>query len=228
MCGWGLAWPLLLAPLAAFGTYHALRMFLRIGKLPKSSQYAACIAITLLLSGAAMGMHYEQPSPGSMDKDRWEAMNWISGNTPKDASVYVLYSHVYSQTSSLYNTQRRTYFLELQQFAGMLNSLGSTGELNRTSYVTIPSDSGPNFPYRTGLFSFDRHIATTKTSDNIDICSADYYLIDKAFPQQELTQANLYLMRLLLGGNSTTEYDSPSAAVLRNNNKDDYCIGKQA
>ncbi|MBI2143971.1 hypothetical protein HYU17_02360 [Candidatus Woesearchaeota archaeon] len=226
-----LAWPLFLAPLAAFGTYQAARLALTplLKRFPKSNAYAGYLtytAIAIILGAAVVASHYEKPSQGSIDKGRWDAMRWLAENTPKDAKAYVLYSHVYSQTSSLYNTERQTYFLELQPFISMINQLSSTGELNRTSYVTIPSDSGPGFPYRTGLFSFGRHIPTTKTSDHTDICSADYYLIDKAFPEPALTQANLYFMQQFIKANMTVEYDSPAAAVLRNRNKGGNCFAQ--
>lgn len=222
-----LAWPILLAPLAAFGIYQIARIVLMplLKNAPKNSSFIFYAILAVALSAAVMATHYEQPSSGSMGKDRWDAMKWVAENTPKDAKVYVLYSHVYSQTSTLYNTQRQTYFLELNSFIPAINQLAATGTLNRTMYVTIPSDSGPGFPYRTGLFSFDRHSSTTKTGGNVDICFADYYLIDKAFPEQPLTQANLYLMQQFAKANMTIEHDSPAAAILKNSNPGGDCIG---
>ncbi len=220
-----LAWPLLLAPLAAFGTYQLIKIavlpFLR--KILKETALPTFYAaVAIILSIGVIASYYEPPSDGGIGADRWNAMRWISANTPGNATVYVLYSHAFSQTSTLYSTERRTYFLELQNFVSIINQIVVSGTFNRMTPVTIPSDSGPSFPYRTGPFSFGRHISTTKTSDVIDICSAGYYLIDKALGDQTLTQANLYLFQQFLRANMSIVHDTPSAAVLRNNGGD--CI----
>lgn len=221
-----LAWPLLLAPLAAFGTYQLIRMavlpFLRkIIKDAAPTMFYAAVAA--MLSIGVIAAYYEPPSSGGIGADRWNAMRWIADSTPGNATVYVLYSHAFSQTSALYSTERRTYFLEFPTFAGIINQLVANGTFNRMTPVTIPSDSGPGFPYRTGSFSFDRHISTTKTSDMIDICSAGYYLIDKALGDQALTQANIYFLQQFVNKGMTVEYDTPAAIVLRNHGGD--CIG---
>ncbi|MBI2142990.1 hypothetical protein HYU20_01460, partial [Candidatus Woesearchaeota archaeon] len=193
-----LAWPLLLAPLAAFGAYQLIKIallpFLK-NMLRDSTLPIFYAAVATIISVVVIASYYEPPSSGGIGADRWNAMMWIADSTPANSTVYVLYSHAFSQTSTLYSTERMTYFLELPNFASIINQVVANGTFNRMTPVTIPSDSGPNFPYRTGAFSFGRHIATTKTSDVIDICSANYYLIDKALGDQTLTQANLYLLQ---------------------------------
>lgn len=222
-----LAWPLLLAPLAAFGTYQLIRIavvpFLR-NILRNTARTIFYAAVAAMLSIGVIASYYEPPSSGGIGADRWNAMRWIADGTPSNATVYVLYSHAFSQTSTLYSTERKTYFLEFPNFASIINQIVADGTFNRMTPVTIPSDSGPGFPYRTGLLSFGRHISTTETSDTVDICSVQYYLIDKAFAEQALAQANLFLMQQFLKANMTVEYDSQSAAVLKNNNPGGDCI----
>ena len=180
----------------------------------------SCCAPELLLCSAP------QSSPAIMKRHlqaAWAkavgAMEWIAKNTPQDAWVYALFSPYFGQTSALYNTQRNVYFLEGETFRKMLEKLRNTGKIDRTTLVTIPSDSGVGFPYRKGLLSFGTNTMNTKTSDTIDICSANYYLIDK-----EVGDANLYLMQRFLQANMSIEYDGPSAAVLKNSYPGGDCV----
>lgn len=216
-----LAWPLFLAPLAGFGAYQTIKFLQQ--RFFKNSNHIIYVAVAIIISTAVIAKYYEEPSTGSVGKGQWDAMKWVSENTPEDATVYVTFSPLYFQTSSLYNTQRRTYFLEQPNYIMLVSKLAEGSSDARMTPVTIPSDSGPGFPYRTGLLSFDRHITTTKTSDIIDICSADYYIIDKAFESQIPPQANPRL--LLQNAGLTIELDNSQATVLKNNNKGGDCIG---
>lgn len=218
-----LFWPIFLAPLAGFGTYQLLRPLLaRLGK--NASPLLAVAIITALLSTGVVARYYAPPSTGSMSQFHWEAMNWISENTPKDARVYVLYSQVYSQTSVLYNTERISYFLELNNYNKIIQDLGQNGSFEREHYVTAAADSGAGLPYRKSLLSFGRH--TGFLGGQFDICYANYYIVDKAFGenQQVLGQVNTLLLQKLLKANATLEYQNQWLAILKNKNVGGDCI----
>lgn len=224
-----LFWPVTLAPLAGFGLYQLSRVALSPIKASAAAKgaitLAAAVGVTAALSIAILVMSYSSPSTGSMDNDHWEAMRWIAENTPKDTTVYVPFSYTYSQTSMLYNTERVNYFLEYSEFVKLITSLAEKRSFVRKTLVSVAADSGAGFPYRTGLFSFGQQ--TSESPLVIDMCSADYYLIDIAFPKQaeQLAQASLYLQQSFLKANMTVEYQNQWVSVIKNNNRGGDCIG---
>ncbi|MBI2140943.1 hypothetical protein HYU16_00815 [Candidatus Woesearchaeota archaeon] len=218
-----LFWPITLAPLAGFGIYQLVRLFLS-PVLKKFNMFIAAAAITALLGAAVLAVYYEPTSGGGMTKEHWEAMRWIADNTPKEATVYVPFSLMYSQTSVLYNTERKNYFLDIPEFAEAINKLITTGKFDRMLTVTYTSDSGSGLPYRKGLFSFGQHTQDTVIRGPVDICSADYYLIDRSSPQPALQQASLYLIQQFLNANMSAEYENQYLTVLRNNGIGGDCI----
>ncbi|MBI2549610.1 hypothetical protein HYV83_00325 [Candidatus Woesearchaeota archaeon] len=228
-----LFWPITLAPLAGFGAYQLTKIACtasgRVMKLKGFNLFAVAVVVAAVLSTAITATYYNPPSKGSMNINHWEAMKWLSENAPKDARVYVPYSHVYSQTSVLYNTERVSYFLGLETFIDMIRQLVSQGRFNKTMIVTTAADTGAGLPYRTGLLSFDQHTKHVSAEGaRIDICTVDYYLIDKSMPEQALSQANMFLLQRFLASNMTVEYDNPYVTVLRNteaNKAGGDCIG---
>ncbi len=220
-----LFWPITLAPLAGFGIYQLLRIILKFANKGIST-FAVAVVAAAILSAAVIAAYYNAPSPGIMDKDHWEPMRWIAENTPKDAQVFMLYSYVYSQTSTTYNTERVNYFLELPDFASLVNGYAQNRSFDRMVKVTVPSDSGAEFPYRKGLLSFGQLNNETMTGRTVDICSADYYVADLAFPQQQLTQATMLLVQKFMAANMTAVYQNPAVIVLKNNNFGGDCLGK--
>ncbi len=225
-----LFWPISLAPLAGFGLYQAIKPAARlIGK--KGSSFTAVAVITVLLGAFVVTAYYKEPSPVQMPKQHWEALRWIAENAPEDAKVWVMYSPTYSQTSILYNDEHVNYFVERQEEANMLNQAAAnngTGQVGRTWQASIATDSGAGLPYRKGLLSFERHTSDTATNGKFDICSADYYLVDFAFPEQEqgFAQLNIYITKLLLANNITAAYQNEYLAILKNNNKGGECLAR--
>lgn len=219
-----LFWPITLAPLAGFGIYQLVRLFLS-PVMKRLNMFIAASAIAALLGAAVLAFYYEPTSSGAMTKEHWEAMRWIAHNTPKEATVYVPFSLMYSQTSVLYNTERKNYYLDINEFAGAINSLLRTKKFDRMLTVTYTSDSGSGLPYRKGLFSFGQHTQDTIIRGPVDICSADYYLIDRSSPQPALQQANLYLIQQFLNSTMTVAYENQYLTVLRNNKTGGDCIG---
>lgn len=220
-----LFWPITLAPLAGFGIYQLLRIILKAAKA-KVSAFTVAVAVAAVLSTAVLAAYYTAPSGGSMDKDHWEPMRWIAENTPKDAQVFMLFSYVYRQTSSTYNTERVNYFLELPDFASLINGYAQKNSFDRIVRVTVPSDSGAEFPYRKGLLSFGQLNNSTMTGRMVDICSADYYVADLASPEQQLNQATMLLVQKFVAANLTVVYQNPAVIVLKNNNFGGDCLGK--
>jgi len=217
-----LFWPITLAPLAGFGAYQLIRLVLNM-IYKKANMIIVAAVVMIILSAGVMAAFYKPDYSGGPDKAHWDAMRWIAENTPKNATVYTLYSQLYSQTSILYNDERPTYFLEGNEFVDTFNNFLQTGKFNRTMYVTYASDTGAGLPYRTGLFSFGQHIKDTVVGGPVDICSANYYLIDEALPDK-LAQANNYIMQQFLKANMTVEYNGSSVFVLNNNNVSGDCI----
>ncbi len=220
-----LFWPITLAPLAGFGIYQLLRMILKLANKGISA-FAVAVAVAAVLSVAVVALKYSEPSPGIMDSDHWEPMQWIAENTPKDAQVFMLYSYVYGQTSATYNTERVNYFLELPDFAKLINGYSQNKVFDRMVRVTVPSDSGAEFPYRKGLLSFGQLNNETMTGRTVDICSADYYVADRAFAQEQLVQATTLLVQKFAAANMTVVYQNPAVVVLKNNNFGGDCLAQ--
>ncbi len=218
-----LFWPITLAPLAGLGLYYLLKLALKAVKKEKSL-LAVAIILTAVLSIAILLLYYRTPSQGSMSPYHWEAMRWIAENTQKEAKVYVLYSDLYSQTSVLYNTERVSYFLELPTFIESIKNYVNNGSFSRKMLVTFASDSGAGFPYRKGLLRFGQRVKDVHTSGTVDICSLDYYLVDKSVQQQTISQANLYLLQKFIMANMTVAYDNQAVTVLKNNNVGGDCL----
>jgi hypothetical protein len=219
-------WPITLAPLAGFGIYQLLKIISGLIPTAKEKLPYISIALAIILCIAAVKIYYTEPSPGSMDSYRYEPMKWVAENTPQDTRVFAFYSFVYAQTSALYNTQRVTYFMELDTLAKLMNGMTANGTINRTVQVTIASDSGIGFPNRKGILNYGQRIYDTPTGGLIDICNASYYIIDRAFPTnaQQIAQANMYLLQRFLNGNMTVVFDNNAVTVLKNDKQNGDCF----
>lgn len=224
-----LFWPITLAPLAGFGLYQLLRIVLApIGKgIAKGVSTSTAAAVAAGIIGLALlSAYYSEPSRGSLDNEHWEALRWVAGNTPEDARVYVLSSYVYDQTSVLYNTERVNRYLEMRDSIKIINSIVEKRSFNRTIYMTVASDSGAGFPGRKGILNFEGQGQATSSGGVFDMCDADYYIIDLAFPQQAqaLAQLNSFLLQSFTRANMTVEYQNQLVTILKNNNAGGDCI----
>ena len=205
-------WPITLAPLFAFGFYQAIKF------VHKKLDVIQSAGIALIITGIVLFYLYIPAPPGAMDKARWDGMAWIAENTPSDAVIYVLYSDVYQQSSSLYNTKRVTRLIDINDLAASVNQQ----QLRRDFNTALPFDGAVGLPYRQGL-GFGFHKGEKELGGRYDLCSADYFLVDKASTQ--VSQINQQIEALLLQHSVSVAYSSSGVSVLRNENPGGDCLG---
>jgi hypothetical protein len=156
-----------------------------------------------------------------MDKQRWDAMQWIRQNTPEDAMIYFFYGDLYQQSSILYNTHRISTLVHLEDYVQAL----SNNTIKRSYDSMRASDSGARFPYKKNFFSYRFHTDEIKW-ENPDFCTMDYFVFDKVTGYQQRAQIIQYNMAIreavLKSGEEA--YSNEFVSIVKNNNKGGDCI----
>jgi hypothetical protein len=122
------------------------------------------IVLTCIL---AFSFYTPLNAPSIITKPTWDAIRWISTQTPKDSTI--LFYGDFWQAGALFSAQRITDIVtveSLQNFGRFVN-------------VNTVNDRNCDFPVRTGIFSFGSRLNETKFAGTIrgDVCSYDYHAI---------------------------------------------------
>jgi hypothetical protein len=167
-------WPIYLS------VFLGLLIFVILTKVAKMRlPLRTCAFISIALT-ALLAHQYYAPIDGAglASPDAWRAMEWVARETPKDATVLYVYGDAYSQAGVLFNTQRLSSAVLVDDYVSMAQS----GGLRRTVQTERISDRTNAYPYRTGAFTFGFH----QFEDNVtvrgpeDICTFDYLVFDTA------------------------------------------------
>jgi len=215
-------WPIYLSVFLGLLLYFVFTNVLKRKLAPRT---CAIISIVLI---AVLAHQYYVPlgSPGMLIKEGWQGIEWVAHETPKDATVLYVYGDAYSQAAILFNTQRMTDIILIDDYAAMAQA----GQFKRTVQTERLFDHTNALPYRKGLFSFGFH----QTEDAVqargptDICTFDYFVLDKVSRTPAAAQFNLAIAQFLqTTANFTKAYENPGVLVLKNPHPGGECLGPQ-
>ncbi len=183
-----------------------------------------CAIVSIVLT-ALLANHYyaETGGPGILFKEGWKGMEWVSKSTPKNATILYVYGDAYNQAAILFNTQRISDVILVDDFVSMAQS----GALRRRVNTESLFDHTNALPYRKGLFDFGFHW----TEDNVqargemDLCGFDYYAFDKVSRIQGAAQYNQVIAsHFVTRANFTKAYENDGVIILKNPNPGGDCI----
>jgi len=230
-------WPLYLSIFFGFGLYILLKLIIKKWNfIHITSIFVVLLFIfsgTVNLPAIARTDIQQIPyipqmnletSRGIMNPVHWEALQWLSKNTEKEATIYFFYGDIYSQDALLRNSKRTHYQVDPENFISTLQNR----EIKRNYISELPGDSGGNIMKRESFFEFT-NLAETKPREfffgSKDICQFDYYVVDKVSRQQVLAQYNLLIAQNLLNKTYINlVFENQIVVILKNDNPGDDCI----
>tara|TARA_B100001964_G_scaffold59471_1_gene67532 strand:+ start:57143 stop:58819 length:1677 start_codon:yes stop_codon:yes gene_type:complete len=233
-------WPIYLSVFFGFGLYALLKFIIRKWNFT----YTAVIFIvfSLLFVGMVKFPIIKQTSynvipsipyanvptgPGIMNPLHWEALEWISKNTPEDSKAYFFYGDIYSQDALLRNSKRFHAQVVPDDFIDAINKR----EIRRVYDTEFPGDSGGGIITRPSFFSFYNKENTLDEDlfGKKDICQFDYYIFDKASRQEAFAQYNLLIANEMVTKNFIEPvFENQLIVILKNNNPGDDCIEERS
>lgn len=224
-------WPLYLAIFFGLGVYTILKFVIKKWKTAYSLGLGMVFLVLFAGVVKAPGiLQYQKigASPGLMDSYHWNALSWIKDNTPEDAVVYFFYGDIYAQSAVLRNTQRKHYLISYSDYGDAL----SKGIIKRSYSSRLGGDpGGVHYAYRKSLFSYGYHFEeelNNTDSRKMDICSFDYYVIDRYSRQQPVAQYNQLIREVLLKNDFMEEvFSNEVASVLKNNGAGKDCLPEE-
>lgn len=216
--------PIILAVFAGIGIYYGLKMFVKDWKF----SFSIVLSVMLIISVTAIFMTH-QNFTGWMVQERWSAMTWIKSNTPEDSRVLYLYGDGYEQHNPLASTKRYNFRL----LTDSMIEAAQNGSIRR-AYIArdITGMCSVMEPYRKSLIEYGfyaREKPYVNAHQNVDICSFNYYFIEKGSARiPQLAQYNIAIgSELLKHGWITEAYSNRFVSVLKNNNPGVNCIGNE-
>ena len=178
-------WPIFLA------LFFGITVFYVTSLIKKYRPIVSFIVALLFLAYFATAYIDKISTQGIMDPYHWQQLMWIKDNADKDAKIFYVYGDMFYQSALLYNSERVSYIVEPNSYAEALNNQ----TINRFYRAYTASHSSGSYPYRISFTQFGHHALEPeyKKSDNRDICTFDYYVIDiipQASRQPALIQYN--------------------------------------
>jgi hypothetical protein len=182
----------------------------------------------ILFSVVLISVVEVQSSPGMMHPALWEQLNWLKENTPETADIFYFHGDIYSQNSLFRNSQRRTYYVQTQDFIGTLQNQS----VKRFYHTRLSGGTAAGLPYKQeGFLKFGDHQDETRKEGStywlapMDVCNFDYYVFDKFSQQPMLAQYNMYLGSVMVQ-NLWMEvvFDNQAYTIMKNNKKGEECI----
>ncbi len=183
-------------------------------------------AIASIVLTAILANHYyaEMGGPGILFKEGWNGMEWVAKSTPANATILYVYGDAYNQAAILFNTQRISDVIIVDDFVSMAQS----GALRRRVKTESLFDHTNALPYRKGIFDFGFHW----TEDNVqargemDLCGFEYYAFDKVSRIQGAAQYNQVIAsHFVQNANFTKAYENEGVIILKNPNPGGDCLG---
>ena len=221
-------WPVFFMIFFGFGTYFLLNLFIK--KLKKYKSVIITI-MTLIMIVLSIKLYYTPTSPNSLivNKDMWDGMQWIQNNVPKESSTLIVYGDSYSQYGVYLMFGRLIHEINDDDYINKLNKGIIVNE-----YVIREFIHGYDYFVRKGLFSFEPvklgkpEWEQTRGWENTDLCSFDYYVIDKLSRYKEVIDYNLKIRQTLLNSGHFEEvFSNGWYIILKNEKPEEDCIGKQ-
>jgi len=220
-------WPIFLSFLIGFGIYYLLKLLIKEWKLVYSVGVAAIIILLIAVNSVPYVPHYNKiETNGLMDQYHWEMFKWIEKNTEKNSKIYFFYGDIYNQDALLRNAKRTHYQVIPEDYIDAIKSR----EIRRFYDTEVPGDGGGGAPYRKSFFSFGfklDELPQDYLSGKKDICSFNYYVLDKVSRQPILAQYNLLIAYELLNKGAAKVFENQALIIMKNNKAGDECIEKK-
>ena len=236
-----LFWVIYLSFFFGFALYYLLKIAVK--KI--NVIYPFIISVVILLISAYHIYGNTKIGPGIMNQYDWDALKWISENTPKDAWIYYFYSDTLANNAPLYNSKRVSFNIRPKSFIEGLQSQ----EIKREYWFGL-ADGPTVYPHKTGPLSFcyfDHELKPKNGSvecskeyrglgngfESIplqdlqkNLCGIEYYHFTKASREPVLAQYNLAIRDFLLRNSWIEEvYSNPLVSILKNNKPGVDCFG---
>ena len=225
-------WPVFFMLFFGFAIYFILNLNF-IKKYLKHYSNEAMVIVSLLLLVLSINYYYAAPNPSSLivNQDIWNGMQWVQQNIPEnieDNSILVVHGDSYQQVGTFLMFGRIIYQIKDEDYLAKLN----TGQVSK-NYVIRKFIHGYDYFKRTGFFTFEPiklgkpEWEETRGWEETDLCSFDYYVIDKPSRFPQVTAYNLKIRETLLKNNNFEEVFSNSwYSILKNNNPGADCLGE--
>lgn len=229
--------PIFAAFFAGYAVYFGISLLKNVNKNFKVNELGIFV-LFIIIAGIIYGTLY-QPYPakeGLFNKYIWDGFKWIQSETPNDSNVLFLYGDSYTQTNMLQYIKRRPFFVYTDEVQKQVSS----GKLERYQMIEPISSI---FIYQKGPLNFEgllnsqegydssgqniEHFRTFVLNRKQDICSFDYYVIDKYsnVPVAITNFNNVFKETALKNKWFAIAYDNPFLTILKNNKPGDDCLG---
>ena len=221
-------WPILFMPIFGLGIYYLLNKVTK-NVVEEKSQWIFT-GVTLIFIFLSVFMYYTAPSPNSLvvNKEMWDGMQWVKHTVPEESSILIIHGDSYQQHGIflmfgkiIYQIKDEDYFSKLQR-----------GEIMQNCTIR-KFVHGYDYSKRTGLFSFEPvklgkpEWEQTRGWEETDLCSFEYYVIDKPSRFKEVIEYNQKIAQTLLtSGHFNTMFNNRWYIVLKNEKPGEDCHGK--
>ncbi len=219
-------WPIYFSFFLGLGLYTLIKFVPT--KFKSISVFSLGILFTLALSNLlvipSLPTYNKIVSSGLMDTSHWQAFQWLSQNTPKDAKLYFFYGDIYTQDAILRNSKRFHALIVPEDFISALQNR----TVKRVYWSEIPGDHAAGAPYFKSFLKIGLHFRENTNplllQDYLDVCIFDYFIFDKASRQQVLAQYNLFIANEMLNKGAQKVFENNAVVILKNNKQGADCI----
>ena len=216
-------WPIHLSVFLGLTIYFLLKISIKEWKI----FYSVLISI-ILTASATYGYYHKTTNNGIISDYHWSQIEWVKGNTPKDAKLLYFYGDPYSQEAVLWNLKRVSFRVSMDDFVNALKEK----KIRREYTADIAAADDAALLYRKSAFSFGYHakeVDPSYFSDKKDICGFDYFVFDKVGRQQVLADYNLLIANeLIKSGLVQPVFDNGAVLILKNNKLGGNCIEERS
>jgi len=199
------AWPAYLA------VFFGITLYFIIKKFTRNTLIIAIVGIAL--AGFFVQQNYQTLNAEIIYDQQWEGIEWLYANTDPMATVLFLYGDSYDQWVRMV---KRPAFLAS---ASDLVAMAQSGTLRRMVQIEPFVVNDVYLLYRKSFFEFGRHAKEQNITifpAKFDLCSYDYYVIDRRSAYQpQLAQLNVQFANLFLAHNMTMQFQNDHLVILK-------------
>jgi len=179
-----------------------------------------------------------QGKEGLFNKDMWDGFKWINENTQLNSNVLLLYGDSYDQVNMLRFIKRNPFIVQIGEIQKQISENTIERKQNIRPIYNL-------FIYKKDIFSFGDLLEEQEKYDDtdqdmehfynyvmgrtkpMDLCSFDYYIIDKHSRYPVLiSNFNNRFKELALNKNwFSIAYENNFLTILKNDKKGAECIG---
>ncbi len=231
-----------------FGFFFGLALYYGLKMLIKNWKTAYSAGIALILTVLFASSSFGQTHGSLVDKNSWEAMEWLSQNSAQDKIIYVFDAGRMQQSSILYNTKRVTRPIRVQAYeAAFKEQSGRDIKTIEDLKLAKEMEFGLSFGYVElvcgGPFQFGYYKTYFKSQGgqceqnygeavlpkfSTKICDMDYYYLNVIAERKGLEFVAVYNQalanRLLKNSWIKKEYSNAAIMILKNEKPGEECL----